>query len=184
MTETMSNSKGLGVNRGRLGAWSGAAALLLLPLIAMQFTDEVNWTVSDFIFAALMIGVAGLIMELTVRTSDGIAYRIAVGVAVAASFLTVWVNGAVGMIGDEDNPFNLLFGGVLLLALLGAIVARFRPAGMAAAMLAAALAQLVIGLIGLSSDLLGGVLSAAFAGLWLLSAAMFWNASRKERPTQ
>lgn len=166
------------INPWRAGAWSFAALILLLPLVAMLFTEEVNWTVSDFIFAALMIGGTGLILELTVRSSRNPAYRAGVAFAVAASFLIIWANGAVGMIGDEDNPFNLYFGGVILIALLGAIMVRFRSAGMAVAMLVAAAAQIAIGIIGLSIDMRGGVLSAGFSGLWLLSGALFWKAAR------
>ena len=86
------------------------------------------------------------------------------------------------MIGSEGNAYNLLFYGVLLVALIGAIVARFRPAGMARAMVVAAVAQLAVGAGGLTADLLGGVLSMGFAGLWLLAAALFWRAAR-ERTT-
>jgi hypothetical protein len=50
---------------------------------------------------------------------------------------------------------------------------------MAAAMLAAALAQAAIGLFGLTADLRGGVLATGFAGIWLLSAALFRSAARQ-----
>ena len=42
----------------RLLAWGAAAALLLLPLVAMQFTEEVNWTVFDFLVFGSMLAVA------------------------------------------------------------------------------------------------------------------------------
>jgi hypothetical protein len=162
-----------GANPWRVAGWSIAALLLLTPLVAMQFTDEVNWTGFDFIFAAVLIGGVGLVFELAVRSTRNIAYRAGVGVALAAAFLTVWVNAAVGMIGSEDNPYNLLFLGVVAVALVGAIAARFRAAGTAAAMAVAAIAQACLGIIGLSADLRGGILSTALASLWLLSAALF-----------
>jgi hypothetical protein len=162
----------------RLIGWSIPALLLLLPLIAMRFTSEVNWTVSDFIFAALLFGSVGLAFELIVRTSVSLAYRLGGALALLAAFLIVWATGAVGMIGDEGDPYNLLFFGVIALALVGAVVARFRAEGMAYAMAAAAIAQLGISVVGMSTDLLGGVFSAAFAGVWLLSAALFRKAAR------
>lgn len=162
----------------RMIGWGMAALLLLLPLVAMQFTDEVNWTAGDFIFAALMFGSVGAAFELTVRVSRNISYRAAVAAALAAAFVIVWANGAVGMIGDEDNPYNLLFLGVIVMALIGAVAARFRPAGMALAMVVAAVAHTAVAVVGLPTDVLGGILSAAFAGLWLLSAALFWNAAQ------
>lgn len=163
----------------RIVGWGIAAALLLLPLVAMQFTAEVNWTLSDFVFAAILIGGVGVAFELTVRMSRNNSFRAGAAAAIAASFLTIWVNAAVGMIGD-DNPYNLLFLGVIGVALLGAVVARFRPAGMAVAMLAAALAQVAVAAGGLSTDVRGAILSAGFAGIWLLSAALFRNAARSQ----
>ena len=86
--------------RWRAVAWGSAALLLLLPLIAMQFTDEVAWTVADFaVFGAMLVGVGGT-CELTLRTTANRAYRAAVGVALVAAFMLVWVNGAVGIIGN------------------------------------------------------------------------------------
>ena len=95
------------------------------------------------------------------------------------AFVTVWVNLAVGMIGNEDNPANLLFGGVLLVALLGAVLAWFRPRGMAVAMATAALAQ---GTIAVYALFAGHGALALFIGLfvlpWLLSAQLFRVAAR------
>ena len=82
------------------------------------------------------------------------------------------------MIGSEDNPYNLLFFGVILLALAGAVAARFRPAGMALAMAVAAAAHSAVAVGGMVEDLRGGIFSLAFAGLWLLAAALFRKAAR------
>jgi hypothetical protein len=157
----------------RVIGWSIPALLLLLPLIAMRFTDEVIWTLSDFIFAAVLFGSVGLAFELILRKSRSLGYRCGAALAVLAAFLTIWVNGAVGMIGSEDNPYNLLFLGVLLLALAGAILARFQPAGMARTMAAAGVAQAVLSAMGLATDVRGGIFSMTFALLWLLAAALF-----------
>jgi hypothetical protein len=182
--KTMAQTQVIGGGRGnrwRIAAWSIAAFILVLPLIAMQFTAEVDWTAADFIFAGVVIGGTGLLFELAARMSRNVAYRAGIGLALAAAFLILWANGAVGMIGDEGNPYNLFFYGVILLALAGAVAARFRPAGMALAMVAAAVAQVAVAAIGLSTDLSGGVVSAAFAGLWLLSAALLGKAARQQR---
>lgn len=165
----------------RIAGWGLVVVLLVLPAVAMRFTNEVNWTVGDFIFAALLMGTVGLAFELTVRVTRSRAHRAAIGVALAASFLTIWANGAVGMIGDEDNSYNLMFFGVILLALGGSAIARFRADGMAVAMAAAAAAQAAFGILGAFSDLRGGILSTMFAGLWLLSAALAALAAREAR---
>jgi hypothetical protein len=166
-------------NPWRMLGWGTAAALLLTPLVAMQFTSEVNWTPSDFAFAGIMFGGVGAIYEFTVRKMASPAYRGGVALALAAAFLIIWVNGAVGMIGDEGDPANLMFAGVLAIALFGSVLARFRAGGMAVAMAAAAVAQAVAGGAGMLLDPLGGLLSAAFAGLWLLSAALFRRAAAR-----
>ena len=167
--------------------WGGAALLLLAPLVAMQFTREVAWTPFDFAFAAGMLGGVGLGLELAFRKSRSAAYRIAAAIALAAGLLTVWITGAVGIIGSERDDANLLFFGVLLVALAGALAARFRPAGMALAMSAAALAQLMVPFAAwliwpesrpaiLAPEVAGS--TAVFAGLWLASAWLFRKAAR------
>jgi peptidoglycan/LPS O-acetylase OafA/YrhL len=96
-------------NRLRIVAWTTAGLLLLLPLIAMRFTDEVAWTGTDFVFAAALMLVVGGALELTVRKTGNSAYRAAVAVALAAAFLLIWVSGAV-IIGDETDDANLMYG--------------------------------------------------------------------------
>ncbi len=178
--KAMANKQGNGGKRGwsgwRIAGWSLPVLLLLLPWVA-----NAPWTASDFVFAAVMFGSVGLAFEFIVRKSSDLAYRFGAGLAVVTAFLTVWVNGAVGMIGSEDNPMNLMFGGVLFVALIGAILARLEAAGMWRAMAAAAAAQTVAGAAGLPIDARGAIFSMAFAGLWLLAAAFFWNAAH-ERP--
>jgi hypothetical protein len=179
MTDRVEDSGGRGWSPWRIAGWSIPVLLLMLPAVAMQFTSEVDWSVSDFIFAGVLFGIVGLAFELIVRTSDSLAYRFGAGLAVISAFLTIWVNGAVGMIGSEDNPYNLAFGGVLFIALIGSVLARFRPAGMARAMSLAAVAQVVAGAVGLTADPRGAVFSIGFGGLWLLSAALFWNSAQE-----
>ena len=175
----MASDTRLGGSSWRIAGWGLAVLVLLTPFLAMQFTSGVNWTGSDFIFAAVLIGGVGLLFELTVRLSDSSAYRAGVGLALAASFLTIWASGAVGMIGDEGNPLNLMFAGVLAIALLGSAIAGFRPPGMARAMAVTAAAQLAASLVGMFADLRGGLVSALFALIWLASAAMFGRAERR-----
>lgn len=164
----------------RIFGWGMAALVLLLPLVAMQFTNEVRWDGEDFIFAGVVFGIIGGTFELAVRMSRNAAYRMGVAAALAAAFVIVWANGAVGMIGDEGNPYNFLFLGVIGLALAGSIIARFRPAGMALAMIAAAMTQGVIGAFGLPADVRGGILSMVLGGLWLVAGALFRKAAEEQ----
>jgi hypothetical protein len=164
--------------------WGAAGALLALPLIAMRFTDEVQWTASDFVVMGLLLGAVGLGLELAVRKSARFAYRLAAGLALLTAFLTVWINAAVGIIGDGEGA-SRLYGGVLLVALAGAALARFRSNRMAWAMAAAALSQLAVPPLAAlmwpdARPLIWRpeviTLTGMFAAMWLLSAAMFRKA--------
>ena len=181
-----------GGRRGHLwrrAPWIVAAFLFLLPLVAMLFTDEMDWDETDFIvFGAMLFGACGA-WELAARMTANIAYRAAVAVALAAAFILVWMNLAVGIIGSEDNPANLIYAGVLAVALIGSLMARFRPGGMALTLAATALAQTLAGAIavlagwgstGANWPRVIVVLTAFFAALWLLSAWLFRRAGRGE----
>ncbi len=130
MARNTENASTQNRNRWSLAIWSTAALLLLLllllPTVAMRFTGEVNWTASDFIIMGAMLTSACGAYELLARTTSNTWYRAAVGIAILTAFLTVWVNGAVGMLGSDDNPDNLLFGAVLGVGLIGAILSWFR----------------------------------------------------------
>lgn len=125
-----------------------------------------------------------------VGMSGRIAYRMGVGVALAASFLQVWINLAVGIVGSEDNPVNQGFYGVVVAAAACAFTARFQPAGMARAMLATAGVQALLAMAVATApstardEPMGAIgvlaLSGAFAALWLISAALFHRSARQE----
>ncbi|NQU28628.1 MAG: hypothetical protein HQ528_10095 [Candidatus Marinimicrobia bacterium] len=177
--------------RSATGIVLAAAFILLLPLLAMQITDEVVWDWTDFAVAGALLVGTGLTYVLTARKVDNIAYRSAVGVTLAAALLIVWINLAVGIIGTEDNPANLMYIGVLVVVIIGAIIARFEPIGMSHALFATALAQALVAVIaliaGLGStgpiwpwDIL--ILNGFFAALWVGSAWLFQKAARKESP--
>ena len=86
------------VSGWRLILWSVIAALLVLPLIAMQFTREVAWTASDFAFAAVLLGGAGAAFEVAVRLTARTGLRVAVGAAIVAIVGLIWAQAAVGFV--------------------------------------------------------------------------------------
>lgn len=181
MATNITGGNGRARNPWRPAVWGTAAGLLLLPLVAMQFTREVQWDGTDFaVMGAMLLAACGA-YELAVRLSRDSGYRLAFAIAIVAGFLTVWVNLAVGMIGSEDNAFNLLFGGVLAVGALGALLARFRAGGMARAMLATGVAQAAVVAVALVGgwDLRGAVFSAFFVAPWLVSALLFRRVARQ-----
>lgn len=181
---TMSNGN---TYRSVIGVALATVFILLVPLLAMQVTGEVAWDVFDFVFAGALIFGTGLMYVLVARKAGNIVYRAAVGVALAAAFILVWINGAVGIIGTEDNPANLMYIGVLAIGIIGTIIARFRPPGMARVLFATALAQALVAVIAVIAEL-GSPLSPPveilalngfFVALFVGSALLFRYAARE-----
>ncbi|MBA2237599.1 MAG: hypothetical protein H0W24_02700 [Lysobacter sp.] len=182
MAENTGNSSGTRGNRWSMAIWRGAALLLLTPLVAMQFTSEVNWDETDFIVMGVMLVAACGTCELATRLSANTAYRAAVAVAVVTGFVMVWISLAVGVFGNENDPANLMFAGVLAVAVFGTLVARFRARGMARVLYATSAAQLFVAAIALALGFGETVLLAAlFALPWLASAQLFRRAARENR---
>lgn len=159
--------------------WGGAALVLLVPLTAMQFTSEVDWSPMDFVVMAVMLAAMCGGFELATRVSPSIAFRAAAAIAVTTAFVLAWINLAVGIIGSEANPANLMYAGVLGVGLLGVLLAGARPLGLSYALLATALAQAIVagvvlvGRLGVDAS----VLTLAFIAPWLLSAWLFRRAA-------
>jgi hypothetical protein len=169
--------RGLRVN-WRIAGWSLAVGLLLLPFLAMQFTSEVDWDETDFILFGMMLAVAGGLIELAVRMSGSSAYRLAFAIGVVGAFLLIWMNLAVGIIGSEDNPLNLMYGAILAVGLIGALTARFDPEGMARALTAMAVAQILVAVIAQAAGYFTWIITLVYVALWLGSAKLFRKSAR------
>jgi hypothetical protein len=171
--------------RSIVGVALATALILLIPLLAFP-----AWSLFDFVFAGTLIFGTGLTYVLVARRAGNVAYLLAFGIALAAAFLLIILNGAVGIIGSEDNEANLMYVGVLGVGIIGAIIARFRPHGMARALFVMALGQALVALIaviyGLGSPWSGPVelvaLNGFFVALFLGSAWLFRNAARWQTP--
>ena len=162
--------------------------ILLIPLIAMQFTTEVTWDLTDFILAGILIFGTGAAYTLITRKSEKTTYRYAVGLALFSALLLIWVNGAVGIIGSENNPINLSYFGVIAVGITGAVVARFKSKEMTLALFAMAFTMAMIAGIALlrgayqlpgSSviEILG--VNGFFIMLFLVSGMLFKRAARE-----
>lgn len=117
---------------------------LLVPLVAMRLTDEVRWGPLDFLVAYALLAGAGFAYRLGTGRSGNSPYRAATALGVFGCLALIWVNLAVGFIGDEDNPANLLYGGVPALGVIGAIAANFSARGMARTLYAMAAWQFLV----------------------------------------
>lgn len=170
----------------RIAAWSIPPVLLLIPLIAMRFTDEVVWTLSDFVFMAGLLFGTGIALELAMRTGHSAAYRAGAVVAIGTSFFLVWINAAAGFIGGENNDANMMYPYAVAIGIFGAVAVKFRPMGMAYVLVCAALMQVAIPIIALIASMVtvdtkACVLTAGFTALWLCAAGLFRKSAAKPK---
>jgi len=180
MTTTREDQRDARLTRGlRAVVWGGAAVAWLVPLVAKLLAD-LPWTPLDFIAWAVMLLVAAGLAEAGLRLSGQLAYRAGMIVAVGTSFLITWSNLAVGIIGNENNPLNQIFFGVVAIALIGAFAARFRPKGMAVTMLVTAVVQFGTAFLALAYEHIVFGIVGVFALGWLLAAWLFREAARGE----
>lgn len=162
----------------RIAAWTGAGLVLMIPLIAMRFTSEVQWNGFDFVVAGAMLAALIGAAELAVRLSDDWLYRAGAAVAVVAAFLMVWGQGAVGLVGSENDLFNLLFLLPLGVGAIGALAARFRARGLSRTLWAMAAVQAATVVVGyaITRDT-DALLLCAWVVAWILSAGLFGRAT-------
>jgi hypothetical protein len=105
----------LSVTRSALRVTLLTTHVLLVPLVAMQFTDGVVWHVADFVVAGVLLASAGLLYELVLRRPRSLVYRaIATVIGVAAI-----------VAGEGDDAPGLVGFGCLVI--LGTIVLALRP---------------------------------------------------------
>ena len=102
--ETMKSSKKL--YRSAVRVALGVGLILSLPLVAMQFTDEVVWSAADFSLAGVLLAVIGIALELAVRKGGNLA--VAIGVAA--------LGVAAASLGNFDDAPGLVLLGILLVA--------------------------------------------------------------------
>jgi len=177
-------------NGKRLIVWALAAMLipLVLTLIAIW-----HWKPGAFVLGiVILLGSAGLTYELVAKKKmSNKAYRLAVGLTLAAVFVLVWMNAAVGGILGDD-PANMMYFGVLIIGLLGAVIARLEPKGMSRALFATAFAMTLVPAIALiigTPAFANGVvavfgLHAFFAMLFAGSALLFRRAGFDARSAE
>lgn len=165
-------------NGWRIAGWGSLLTLLMLPALAMQMTGEVNWTAGDFVFAAILLGFVGTVVELAARFARPGAPRIGYLIAGFTAFFTFWSNAAVGIIGDDD-AVNILFFFLVLAAIAAGMFVRFRPGVMRWITVLLAIGQYAVGIAALSMmpghAVEWGFLTI-FAVLWLTAAWCFHRA--------
>ncbi|SDM20900.1 hypothetical protein SAMN05421823_111109 [Catalinimonas alkaloidigena] len=85
-----------------IGILLAAACLLLIPLIAMQFTPEVDWSAFDFLVMGILLLGTGLSLEAVLRKVPKMSHRVMLFAVVLLAFFLIWAELAVGVFG---TPF-------------------------------------------------------------------------------
>lgn len=165
-------------------------ALLMVPLVAMQYTKEVDWSLSDFLIMGTLLFGTGSSYVLVTRYAINIIYKAALAVAIGTAFLMVWANLAVGLIGSGPHWGNLMYIGVLAVVVTGAFLSMFSPEGMARTMYTTALSLVSIAIIALlagmdkypDSSLVGIIGVNSFFGLLFALAGSLFHQAGKRTP--
>ncbi len=159
----------------------GAGLILLIPLV-LTLLGKWKWNrPGGYVFAFVVLFCFGVTYELVAKKSANKAYRFGLGLAVGTAFIVSWMN--LVRVAESENAANLLYYAVPVVGAIGAVLARFQPRGMARALFATALAQLLVPAIlsfvwGIRPP--GGVMAfgknALFAMLFVASALLFRRA--------
>lgn len=160
--------------------------ILFIPFIAMQFTDEVVWSLSDFVIAGTLLFGTGSGYILVAKKAENVVYKIATGLALASGLFIIWANLAVGLIGSENNPENLMYFGVILVGILGAVISRLNARGLMITMFSIAACMIIVAVIAFAlgahhypyssvMEILG--VTAFFAVPFILSGLLYRNAA-------
>lgn len=108
----------------------GTLIILMIPLIAMQFTPEVDWNATDFIIMGALLFITGMSYVMVTRYMPGFVGRLAWAGLIGTTFLMIYVNAAVGLIGSGPHAGNLMYTGVIAVVVVGAFLAKNSPRGM------------------------------------------------------
>ena len=167
-------------NRWRAARWASVGIALLVPLVAMRFTDEVVWTLGDFAAAGVLLGGAVATYEVGLRLPRNLTYRAGLGLLVLSTLFLVWMNLAVGLLGTD--PANVLYAAVVAVAAAGSFGCRMAPAGLARTSGAMAIVQASIAALavpmqwGSPFEIVVG--NGAFVGCFAIAAWLFARAAK------
>lgn len=66
--------------------------VLLIPLTAMLFSNEVNWGIGDFLVAGGLLFLFGYVYQVLTQGSVNVIKNIIIGVIVFGALSFIWVN--------------------------------------------------------------------------------------------
>jgi len=76
--------------------------ILAIPLVAMQFTEEVDWGLFDFLIGGILLFSTFLLLNFAFQKFKKSNYRWMIVIGIILTFILVWAELAVGIFG---SPF-------------------------------------------------------------------------------
>jgi hypothetical protein len=169
-----------------------STALLVVPLTASFFVDGWLWTAFDYAFAWVIFSLVSLGLTFVASKANGMTYKAGGAVAILTAFLLIWINAAVGFIGDGDlfDSPNGLYVAVVLFGIMGAVWSRLEARRMSQALYATALALALVpvvsylvwppSVISWSPGVLPVfILNSCFVMAFVVSGLLFASASKQ-----
>jgi hypothetical protein len=158
----------------------GALAALMVPLVASQFVEDWHWGAGGFVFVYVLFFATGMAYALIAKKMNMWAYKVGVGLALVTGFAFGWSN--MVQVADSGHPENLVYYSVLVVGIVGALLARLQPRGLAYTLfaMAATLALIVVVLpSGAPPDLARNMAigHGAYVVLLIASGLLFRHAS-------
>lgn len=86
------------IARDILRVLTGTASLLMVALAAMQFSNEITWTLSDFVTAGILLAVVGIGYVVLAAQAKSTSQRLVIGALLGFVLLTIWAELAVGLL--------------------------------------------------------------------------------------
>jgi hypothetical protein len=161
--------------------------ILLVPVAAMMFTDQVKWSVFDFVLVGVLLMGTGLSYIVITRSAASTAFKAGTALALATGLFMVWANFGVGLIGSGPNFANLMYIAVVAVAIVGTVMAR-GASGMERTMYATAGTLGLIAIIALIAirklegstaiEIIG--VNGFFAALFAASGLLFRAAAKRK----
>jgi len=116
-----------------------ASAIILITLTACFVSTEMDWSLFDFVLIWSLLFCAGALYKWITLFAVDSGYRAAVGLAILTGVFMIWSNLGVGIVGSEDEPFNLVYVALLALGLIAAFWVRFEARSLFYVMLSMAM---------------------------------------------
>lgn len=188
LTEHLSSLSFLFMSKSFLRPLLATLIVLVIPLVGTFTVEGWNWDGFDFVVAGIVLFTAFFMIEFLAKKMRDIPSRVATGITVVTTLLIVWVNLAVGIIGDGNNT-SACYMLVVPVGFIGLALSRLKPQGlsytafaMAAVMLLVPTVAWLIGNPDIHQEtqvLKVFILSAGFAFWYIVAGVLFRAQTRK-----